>query len=178
MMCVIAVSGCGRARAPVVETPATVVGQFYHWRVTNRLAGAPTSAQLERIKPLLSHELQVLLQRTAKSADARVNVDTTSASARRNRKKPEFIDGDVFSSLSEGPTSFKMGAIEPLEHDAHYVEVRLASAKQVPAVNWIDRVKVIQEDGHYVLADIEYANHWYAGGTGTLLKSLKEPEPS
>jgi hypothetical protein len=145
------------------NSPTGIVKQFYTWRINSQMTGAPTREQLDGMRPLLSHELQELLQRTTEH-------DSTADSA--GKKQPSFVDGDLFSSISVGPTSFTTGAAEQ-QDDGHLIPVRFVSAKQLPAINWTDHVKVIHEDGHYVLADIEYANHWQLGGKGTLVKALQ-----
>jgi hypothetical protein len=167
LACAAALSGCSKAKAPD-NSPAGIVSQFYTWRINSRMTGAPTADQLEGIRPLISDELQTLLQRTSETTDA----SKTQTGARK--RQPAFTDGDLFSSIAAGPTSFKTGPAEPLANDEHVIPVRFMSAKQLPAINWTDRVKVINQNGHYVVADIEYANHWQAGGNGTLVKSLKK----
>jgi hypothetical protein len=174
--CVVAcgllvLGACSQAKQPD-NSPAGIVSQFYTWRIQSHMMGAPTADQLEGMRPLISSELQTLLQRTSEKAAAKAK------SKVGRKRKPVFTDGDLFSSIAVGPTSFKTGEVEVLDNDTHVIPVRFMSARQLPAINWTDRVKVVNENGHYVLADIEYANHWQAGGNGTLVKSLRKTAKS
>ena len=81
-------------------------------------------------------------------------------------------ESDLFSSMFDGPTSFTMGEIET-QGDEHVLPVRFMSGRQLPAVNWIDRIRVVRENDHYVVADVEYANHWSLGNNATLLGVLR-----
>jgi hypothetical protein len=80
-------------------------------------------------------------------------------------------ESDLFSSMFEGPTSFTMGDAES-QGDERIVPVRFMSARHLPAINWVDRVHVVRENGHYVVADVEYANHWHLGSNATLREAL------
>ena len=167
LVLLIALSGCAQDKsAPAAApSPERAVKSFYDWRLASRMTGAPTAVQLQTMKPYISAELHDLL------AQARLRYEADLA--RSPDEKPSFAEGDLFSSLFEGPTSFTTGDVEA--HGAeHIVPVRFVYAGQLPAVNWIDRVHVVEENGAYVIADIEYGNHWNVGAKGTLVGSLKQ----
>jgi len=154
--------------APVVATattPEKAVRNFYNWRVRTQLTGLPSDQQLEDLKPYISVELHDLLAATAARAKRQSSRKSTGRS---------FIDGDVFSSLSEGPTSFVPGDIENRPNGEHLVAVQLMSAQHLPAVHWMDHALVIRENDRYVVADIQYANHWRVGNKQTLVGALKQ----
>jgi hypothetical protein len=163
----IALLGCTEKDAPppAAPSPERAVKIFYDGRIASRMTGAPSATQLASMKPYVSGELHALL------AQARTRYE--SDLARAPGEMPAFAEGDLFSSLFDGPTSFSIGDVET-DGAAHIVPVRFVSAKRLPAVNWIDRVRVVQENGVYVIADVEYGNHWSFGAKGTLLQSLKE----
>lgn len=168
LACVAALSSCKPDTTQARDdSPAGVVTQFYNWRIQSHMTGVPDAGQIEDMRPWISSELQALLLDSSRQADKQA-----AAQSGKKPKQPVFTDGDLFSSISQGPTSFRTGMTEALANDAHVVPVRFASGRQLPAINWTDRVKVINENGHYVVADVEYANHWQAGG-GSLLNSLK-----
>lgn len=171
--CLALLDACSQQHKTPDNTPAGIVSQFYTWRIQSHMTGAPTADELEGMRPLISTELQTLLTRVS---DKAAGADKDKAS--RKKHKPAFTDGDLFSSIAMGPTSFTMGEAEVLDNDIRVIPVRFMSARQLPAINWTDRVKVINENGRYVLADIEYANHWQAGGNGTLVKLLRKTAKS
>jgi len=174
MLCLASTSGCkpGKPQAKD-DSPAGVVTQFYNWRIQSHMTGVPDAKQIESMRPWISTELQSLLQDSSR----RIHLTDKQATKQVNKQPADFIDGDLFSSISQGPTSFRTGTAEALPDDAHIIPVRFVSGRQLPAINWTDRVKVINENGRYVVADIEYANHWQAGG-GSLLRSLKRAQRS
>jgi Protein of unknown function (DUF3828) len=149
----------------VARTPERAVEQFYEWRLQNPSMSVPSDEQLAQMKPFLTDELFKLLSVTA----------TQSRKASSNAtSKRSFIDGDLFSSLSSGPTSFVPVEAETLADDEHVIAVQLTSAQQLPAVHWVDRVRVVRENDRYVIADVQYANHWSMGSHQTLVGALKK----
>ena len=167
ILSVIALAGCSRVsgKEQVAKTPESAVQQFYEWRLRNPSMALPTEEQLAQMKPYITDELYELLSQ----AQARAH----KASNKSSRKRT-FVDGDLFSSVSDGPTSFISGEIENEKGDEHLIAVRLTSAQQLPAVHWIDHVKVIRQDERYVIADVQYVNHWNVGPNQTLVSTLKK----
>ena len=182
-------------------TPQAAVTGFLNWRINSQITGTPDAEQLEAMAPYISAELHGLLQKAreeyegirpsplalSRERESRLKPDQRMPSPlalsrgreRGSRLKPSLKErkrllgeSDLFSSMFEGPTSFSMGDVET-QGDEHVVPVRFMSGRQLPAINWIDRVRVVQENGHYVVADVEYANHWSLGNHATLLGVLQ-----
>lgn len=154
-------ASCGAPKSPT----ASVVEDFYKARLEARIIGAPDEKQLRTLAPYLGEELRGLLDQAHKR-----RLDDT---ARAPGDKPAFADGDLFSSLFEGPTSFKVGADE-VTGDVHRVSVQLAFDRQQPVVSWTDKVVVKSENGKSVVVDIEYGGSWAFGNKGTLVSMLKK----
>lgn len=146
------------------RTPADVVEHFYSARIESNVAGAPTAEELDKFAPYLSEELRGLLERARRRHDD----DVAAAPG----DKPSFADGDLFSSLFEGPDSFEIGADEATG-DLHRISVQLAYNRQQPVISWTDRAVVKAENGKPVIADIEYGGNWEFGNKGTLVSMLK-----
>jgi hypothetical protein len=146
------------------ETPSSAVESFYALRINSKVTGVPTADELKTFAPYLSEELRTLLEQARKLHDDDV--------ARAPGDKPAFADGDLFSSLFEGPNAFKIGADEPTG-DLHRVSVQLAYDRQQPVVSWTDRAVVKNENGKPVIADIEYGGNWEFANKGTLVSMLK-----
>jgi hypothetical protein len=168
---VFSVTGCGNGRSSTkaakyvpAATPQAAVTGFLNWRINSQVTGTPDAEQLEAMAPYISAELHGLLQKAREEYD--------SGKGRSKERKRLLRESDLFSSMFEGPTSFSMGDVET-QGDEHVVPVRFMSGRQLPAINWIDRVRVVQENGHYVVADVEYANHWSLGNHATLLGVLQ-----
>ncbi|NJD30747.1 MAG: hypothetical protein FIB04_02540 [Gammaproteobacteria bacterium] len=90
----LAVAGCS---SPQAAAPDEVVVALYRTLALQHVRGAPTPAQLDTIAPYLSDDLRARLRAARDLHD--------SEQARAPGEKPPFTDGDLFTSLFEGPTS-------------------------------------------------------------------------
>jgi hypothetical protein len=152
-----------------------VVADFYAALAAQRPSGAPTDAQRAALAPLLSAELIGLLQR----ADAA----RTAARAAAPTEKPPFTDGDMFSSLFEGPTGHEVG-VPVSGADAPggrlgdlRVPVTLTHAADAAtggkATTWTDTVLLREENGRFVVTDILFGGGWDFANKGSLLAGLR-----
>jgi hypothetical protein len=146
------------------QTPADVVERFYTTRIESNATGAPAAEDLKKFAPYISEELRVLLEQARRRNDDEV--------AAAPGDKPSFADGDLFSSLFEGPDSFEVGADEATG-DLHRISVQFAYNRQQPVLSWTDKAVVKTENGRPVIADIEYGGNWEFGNKGTLVSMLK-----
>ncbi len=154
-------SGCLGA---ATRTPTGVVERFYATRIGSQISGAPTPDELESVAPYLTPELHGLLVK------ARELRDHEAASS--PDEKPAFAEGDLFSSLFEGPTAFRV-VREDRQGDVRRVAVRFTYAHGSETVSWEDTVVVIAQEGHYAIADVEYTGGWDFANHGTLRANLK-----
>jgi hypothetical protein len=162
-LCLLGLGGC---EDPKSDPPAEAVRNFYTWRIESQNSGFPRSSEIAQMAPYLSKELQALLVET--SADY-----SPSQAPAENERTIE--DGDWFTSMFDGPTSFIVGEVQSTGTQ-HVVSVRFTSAKQLPAVNWRDRIVIIEEEGRHVIANVEYENHWAFKSDATLIDVLKDPK--
>ena len=129
---------------------------------------APTVEQRTELAPLLSAELIDLLQR----ADAA----RTAARAAAPMEKPHFTDGDLFSSLFEGPTAFTVGEPQTGAAGEWRVPVTLTystGAKDEKPTEWTDTVVLREESGRFVVTDIAFGGSWDFANKGTMLEALR-----
>ena len=168
------------AAAPPAVLPAAapeqVVADLYAALNTLRPSGAPTDAQRLILAPVLSAELTGLLQR----ADAA----RTAARAAAPTEKPPFTDGDLFSSLFEGPTAFTVGkavsaAAAPggrlgdLQVPVDLVHTIDPAAGGGEPATWTDTVLLREENGRFVVADIAFGGGWDFANKGTMIAALR-----
>jgi hypothetical protein len=163
VFCVCSLIACKKPEPQA--TPEAAIRAFYSMRIASGARGTPSIDELERLSPLISVELHDLLQEALLKHH---KLASSSTPARRS-----FAEGDLFSSLFDGPTSLTVGAAEQLAGDEFLITVQLTSAKQLPALSWSDQVRVVREQGRYVVADIQYANHWAFGANTRLIRSLR-----
>jgi hypothetical protein len=143
------------------STPAGVVTAFYKKRLATNFSGAPTPQQLQALAPFLSQHLQALLERAWQKHQRDL--------AQAPGEKPAFAEGDLFSSLFEGPASFDIVRSETLVHE-YAVTVRFKH----DTTSWQDVVRLANKQGRLVIVDIEYGGDWPFAAKGTLVSALDE----
>lgn len=166
MTAAFAVTAAGCRSSPGPAPPSEVVSRLYRNLLSLDISGAPSPSELEAIAPYLSAELQVLLRKAREQSDLE--------RAQSPGEKPSFADGDLFSSLFEGPTTFEVIG-DSAEEGIHRVPVRLTYAATPQAVTWTDYVIVKSEGGHWVVADIHYGGDWDFALKGRLVDVLRGP---
>ena len=132
-------------RPAPAEPPDALVTRFYGAVIAARETGAPSAAALAAWRPMLSDTLHALLEaaRALRAADE----------ARAPDEKPAFAEGDLFSSLFEGPTSVTVASVDSAD-GAWRVTVLMRYAGATPETEWTDTVQVIEERGRRVIDDV------------------------
>lgn len=142
---------------------AEPVEALYAVLIDSAVSGAPSATQLAAMAPHLSAELRQLLTeaRDLRDAEAAAHPD----------EKPPFAEGDLFSSLVEGPTGMAIHA-SPEGDASRRLVVQFTDRRATPAVTWSDTVVVIEEEGRLVVADVLYGGTWDFANRGSLLETL------
>ena len=160
LLVLLAAVGCQTAPAP---NATSVVQQFYRTTIADSVTGAPTQKQLADLSPYLSDTLKSLLVAARKRNEADV--------ARAPDEKPSFAEGDLFSSLFEGPNEAEVVA-DSARGAARVATVRMTYKGATPIVTWTDRVVLVLQQGRYVIDDVEYGGKWDFASKGTLKSTL------
>jgi len=118
-----------------------------------RISGLPTVTQMERLGPLMTAGLRGAIgkARELQAAQMREAPD----------EKPDWIEGDLFSSSFEGVTSWELGEVFAAPTTDGLVKVRqtYSEAGQSP-VKWTDTL-VFKNDGKtWLLDDILLGGEW------------------
>jgi hypothetical protein len=98
--CIAAAIFIVTASIHAADRPQDVVEHFYTEYVAARPAGLPDGEDLKGLEPFLSERLYGLIVDALKYRDEMIE--------RHPDEKPPFVDGDHFTSLFEGPRSFKI----------------------------------------------------------------------
>lgn len=151
----LTVAACRRGPA----TPTDAAMQFYTMLDALGVHRVPDATSLSALRPYISVQLANALA----AADSLRSADMQRAP----NDKPAFADGDVFGSLFEGRTSFRV-ASTTVRAETTFVVMALTNDTQKPAVNWRDTLVVVPESGRAVVADIRYGASWEFGYRGTL----------
>ena len=160
LLSLLVVAACTSAPA---DTAASVVERFYATTIAQKVTGAPTSEQLAALSPYLTDTLRALL-------DAARRQNETEA-ARTPDEKPSFADGDLFSSLFEGPNAVDVIA-DSARGSMRVATVQMTSTGANPPVTWTDRVVLVPRDGRLAIDDVEYGGTWDFANKGSLRATL------
>jgi hypothetical protein len=151
---------CQKASGPDARD---VVQQFYTTTIAQRMTGAPTPGQLATLAPYVSDTLHALLVAARKRNEA--------DAARAPDEKPAFADGDLFSSLFEGPNAVEVIA-DSARGSRRVATVRMTYNGARPPITWVDRVILSKQGGRFVVDDVEYAGEWDFANQGSLRATL------
>ena len=146
-------------------SPARVTRAFYDLYLELKPRGIPEVAVRARFEPLITPEL------LSKLAEAQV-VEKKHFIATKNQEPPLF-QGDPFSSLFEGATSYKLGQCV-IEGARSYCDVDLTYAEQggEAATTWTDKLILVKRVGGWKVDDISFGATWDFGQHGTLRAML------
>lgn len=152
------------AASPSAAAATAVVDSLYQARKPFQANGAPTTTDLDIMRRWLSVELATLLHQadSVRSAEAAANPD----------EKPAFADGDLFTSLFEGPTGFEVMPAESISVGKFRVPVHFTFRDSTANTLWTDTVLVITEGGKPVVHDVQYGGSWDFANHGALLPTL------
>ena len=154
-----------RADAP---DPAAAVNAFYAVYDGQRTQGGgiPDATGRLRYTPVLSPRLNKQL-RDAAAAQARLSAKVKNA-------VPPMLEGDIFSSLFEGATSWKAGACQGDAKTVRcpvalsYVTAPRPGQKPEKPVNWNDTLLLVNTAQGWKVDDVIYDAGFAFGNTGQL----------
>jgi hypothetical protein len=162
LLAMLVPAGC--AHDPERQAAVAAVEGLYGELAAHPVSGAPSTEELDALTPWLGEELERLL------AKARTVHDLERERAPGD--KPPFNDGDLFSSLFEGPTAFDVG---PASADGRTWRVPVAFTYVAPgsSTDWTDTVIVAKEAGGWVVVDLIYGGDWDFAMRGSLAANLR-----
>jgi len=145
---------------------AAVADAFYRVHIDVRSGGLPEGETMQRYRPLLSKRLLALIAGAARKRDAAI--------AAHPDEKPPFVDGDLFSTVYEGPTGYRIGQRTVSGPDRESFDVELSLKEPMTEESrWTDRALLLREDGQWKLDDIEYGGQFDFGQRGRLSDLLR-----
>jgi hypothetical protein len=148
------------------DAMAAAANAFYAASAQARPAtggGIPDATGRARYAPVLSARLNKALSDAA-AAETRFSAKTKGA--------PPLIEGDIFSSLFEGPTQW---AVKDCNGDAKTARCSVTLTRQSPGqrpVTWTDTL-VLANAGGWKVDDVIYDPNLSSGNTGTLNETLR-----
>ena len=134
--------------------PGSVVDQFYTAWFESRPDGLPDATAMERLAPFLSPRLRQLF--------VSAEVAQSEFMERQPEEKPPLNEGNLFSSLFEGPQEYRVAGVEEHEGSARVLVGFAYSEPDRPEqkVQWQDAVLLVRDGDAWRIDDIEYLGNW------------------
>ena len=153
------------APAPAAQSPEAAVVDFLtmHQRLGN--SGLPDAGAMNAYDAFLCPSLGDALR------GARVRQEQFKAS--NPGEKPPLVEGDLFSSLFEGPDSYSAAASK-IDGARALVTMDLGHGEGSAATRWQDTVSLELDDGIWCISDVQYGGKWPFANQGRLSDSLKQ----
>jgi hypothetical protein len=153
------------AGAPAAEAgepaqgPVAVAMDFLamHKRFGN--SGLPSRADMGAYDAFLCPSLA----QAVRAAQVRQEV----AKAERPDEKPPYVEGDLFSSLFEGPDEFE-ARDSVVEGDRARVQIAMSTGSGEQARRWTDTLELRLDEGIWCLDDVAYGGDWPFANKGRL----------
>lgn len=164
---VIALLAAPADAALAADDPAAAVNEFYTVYSGQKAQGRgiPDATVRLRLQPVLSPRLNKQLA-TAAAAQGRLT-------AKMKNAVPPMLEGDIFSSLFEGPTAWRVGACQQQGQSARctvalsHAQVQAGPKPDRPA-NWTDTVVLAATPQGWKVDDVIYDAGFAFGNTGRL----------
>jgi hypothetical protein len=147
--------------------PEQTVNKFYGVYLKLHSFGIPNEKEQAQYSPYISPELSALLK-TANGAEQKHEAVTKG-------EEPPLVEGDLFTSLFEGASSFKVISCDSKEGSGScLVESNYINPGDRSEFKWKDKVYVVNINRGWVVDDIEYLGDWQFMHKGRLKDLLKE----
>lgn len=145
------------------ERPEKMAAGFYGQLRRQSVVGLPSVEAWQRLRPFCTDDLASAV------ASARDRQDAF----RRDHpgEKPPWVDGDLFSSLFEGPQTFQLG--EALRQgERAEVPVHCVHGEGAGATRWTDWLILRRSAAGWRVEDLRYGGRWDFALRGSLRQGL------
>lgn len=162
---VLGVCGLGACSAPPASHGSPAEARALVEKVTaTRVSGLPQGGDWRRLRPLLSSDFAAVVAgaQVAQAAQRRAHPD----------EKPDWIEGDFFSSLFEGPQTWQVGQPH-IQAWRATVPVVCSYCDGSNVVRWTDTFHLIEDEGRWRLDDVSFGGTWDFANKGSLKEALR-----
>jgi len=150
--------------APPTDAAGALAEDFYVMHQRLGSSGLPNGGSMNAYNAFLCPRLGALIN------DARQRQQQFAAA--HPEDKPPLVDGDLFSSLVEGPESVKARETV-LDGDSARVSLAMSYGEGDNATKWNDTMVLMRDDGIWCIDDVEYHGQWPFANRGRLSDALK-----
>ena len=127
--------------------------------------GIPDAAGRAKYAPFISAALDKLLA-DGNAAEIKFK--------KANKDSPPLIEGDLFTSMFEGATSYKVGACKLSGAQASCAVGLVYDDKKDPPIRWTDTVYLTKTKVGWRVDDIGYGGSWEYANKGRLGATLRQ----
>ena len=148
------------------DSPAKTAEGFYAaYSTFHPSDGIPDAAGRAKYAPFISAALDRLLA-DGNAAEMKFN--------KANKNSPPLIEGDLFTSMFEGATSYKVGACKVSGAQASCAVDLVYDDKTDPPIRWTDTVTLTKTNVGWRVDDIGYGGSWEYANKGRLGATLRQ----
>ncbi|MFZ4683495.1 MAG: hypothetical protein ACOYMS_13390 [Terrimicrobiaceae bacterium] len=164
LLLALGITGCAAPKpAGSPADPRQTAQVFYDTLRANQVRGLPEGKAWRELQPLLTPEL---------AAHFRDAEKIQAVFIRKNpSEKPPWCEGDLFSSLFEGPQSHIIG-VARIQGDRAEVPVKLLHADPSGSARWTDTLILRQTARGWLVDDVIYGGNWPFAPKGSLVEAL------
>jgi len=127
--------------------------------------GVPDDAAVAKLRPHLAPGLVLLIEQ-ASAAQDRFEQMT------KNREPP-LIEGDIYTSLFEGASSYSIGACSGDANNGRCAVSLVYSNPPAAPVTWTDTLYLTNTSQGWKVSDVGYGGTWPFGNKGKLSQTLQ-----
>lgn len=146
------------------QTAAKVTDDLYAKLTSLNVRGLPDNDQLSALSPFLSDSIVAQIKRDQRKQDAFIK--------KHPDEKPPWAEGDLFSSLFEGPTAYTIGRSRVVSGST-YVDVKLVNDSTGDKTSWTDTAILKKFGGKWRITNILFTGKWQFKNGSSLLNVLK-----
>ncbi len=153
---------------PVDRGPEDTVRVFLAELRRHDVTGLPDEKAWDALESYFSKPLLTLLEAARK--------EQLDYMKKFPDEKPPFIEGDLFSSLFEGPHRFQVGAAE-IQGEQAGIPVLYERTESGDTVKWTDTFILTKAPDGWKVDDVRYGGTWDFSNRGTLKEALAPEQP-
>ncbi len=154
------------AAGSAADSPAQAAEGFYAaYSTFHPSGGIPDASGRAKYAPFISPALDKLL---AEGNAAEIKF------SKAHKASPPLIGGDLFTSMFEGATSYKVGACKLDGAQASCSVDLVYDDKKDQPIRWTDTVTLVKIKADWRVDDIVYGGNWEYANKGLLSTTLRQ----
>ena len=162
----LASAALAHAAGSAADSPAKAAEGFYAaYSTFHPSDGIPDAAGRAKYAPFISAALDKLLA-DGNAAETKFN--------KANKASPPLIEGDLFTSMFEGATSYKIGACKLSNAQASCAVDLVYDDKKDPPIRWTDTAYLTKTKAGWRVDDIGYGGNWEYANKGRLSATVRQ----